>query len=256
MIHLPYFRFTASEWLNGDISLESDALKGFFSDVLAYYWANDCELSYKKLQKKYKSKQKKIVLLIDLNIIKLKNGFICIDFLDEQWGELYEFRLKKQKSGAKGGNKKSSNAKAELEAQLELNSSYKEKEKEKEKENIKENKKEKKHSFPNSPFYEKNLWCENLKEWPIEKALEYWEKADNYSGAKGAKYTNWIKAVKMWESKEKGKSGGNLSFVEKQDLEHQKIFESIQLRKKAREEARAKEGIFYISEEKDGQFLE
>ena len=35
---LPFFRFTVSEWLNDDISLESYVLKGIFIDVCAFYW--------------------------------------------------------------------------------------------------------------------------------------------------------------------------------------------------------------------------
>jgi hypothetical protein len=50
---LPYFRFTASEWLNDDISLESYSHKGAFIDFCAYYWSQDCDVTLEKLKKKF-----------------------------------------------------------------------------------------------------------------------------------------------------------------------------------------------------------
>jgi hypothetical protein len=49
---LPYFRFTATEWLNGDISLESFELKGLFIDLCSYYWFKDCSVTVAMLEKK------------------------------------------------------------------------------------------------------------------------------------------------------------------------------------------------------------
>jgi len=59
----------------------------------------------------------------------------------------------------------------------------------------------KKHSFPLSLFYEKEKWCDRLKDWPKEKSLEYWERAFEYSGSKGEKYLDWSLAVRAWDRK-------------------------------------------------------
>ena len=42
---LPYFRFYASEWLEGDITLEDMATQGLFTNICAWYWHKECRLS-------------------------------------------------------------------------------------------------------------------------------------------------------------------------------------------------------------------
>lgn len=111
---LPYFRFTAQEWQNRDISLESYELKGLFIDICSYYWVKDCSITVAMLEKRFKNDKKILNELIDLNIIKLKEDseFIEITFLDGQFDMLSEQRKRRQDAGSKGGKKKSSNAKA------------------------------------------------------------------------------------------------------------------------------------------------
>jgi hypothetical protein len=125
---LPYFRFTAFEWLNDDISLESYELKGLFADVCAYYWFKDCSLTIAMLEKRFNNAKDLIQELIILKILKLDaHDYIIISFLDKQYDILSEKRKKRQKAGQKGGLKKSSNAKAKLKQKT----SYKDKEKDK-----------------------------------------------------------------------------------------------------------------------------
>ena len=88
MKELPYFRFTGSEWSNGDISLESDSVKGFFMDVLVYYWSQNCNISVTKMNKKFPRKTKKITLLIKMGIIKVENDLVSIEFLDQQLADI------------------------------------------------------------------------------------------------------------------------------------------------------------------------
>lgn len=128
---LPYFRFTASEWQNGDISLEDYSLKGFFIDLCSYYWIKDCSVTIAMLEKRFRGDNEYFKDLINLGIIKneKENGFISISFLDEQFDMLSEQRKRRQEAGSKGGKQKSSNAKAELKQ----NSSYKDKDKYKDK---------------------------------------------------------------------------------------------------------------------------
>ena len=126
---LPYFRFTASEWLNDDISLESYELKGLFIDVCAFYWANDCDLTLEKLKKKCSNATVLLEQLILIGIIKHENKHdkIKIDFLDLQYDLLSEKRKSRQVAGSKGGNAK---------AMLKQKGSYKDKDKDNNKDNI------------------------------------------------------------------------------------------------------------------------
>jgi hypothetical protein len=133
---LPYFRFTAFEWLNDDISLESYELKGLFIDICAYYWFKDCSVTLAMLEKRFKNAKDLIKLLFELGIIKNQEGneFIKISFLNDQFDILSEQRKRRQLAGSKGGKQKSSNAKA----MLKQSSSYKDKYKDNNKDNNKD----------------------------------------------------------------------------------------------------------------------
>ena len=134
MKELPYFRFTSQEWQNGMITLESMEDQGVFINACSYYWLSNCSITIAVLKQRLKGYEKSIDTLIEKEIIYDNGGNITIGFLDEQWGDLKEYREKKQIAGRKGGLKKSSNAKA----QLKHNSSYKDKDKDKDKDNLEE----------------------------------------------------------------------------------------------------------------------
>lgn len=109
---LPYFKFTAQEWQNGDISLESYELKGLFVDICSYYWIKDCSLSIDLLNKKFKNDIKLVNDIIKFGIIKQnEDDSITIKFLDEQFDLLSEKRKKRAEAGRIGGLKKASNTK-------------------------------------------------------------------------------------------------------------------------------------------------
>jgi hypothetical protein len=136
---LPYFRFTASEWLNDNISLESYELKGLFIDICAFYWFKDCSINIALLNKRFSDAKELIHELRELEIITFNNNnSITIKFLDEQFDLLSEKRKKRSEAGRVGGLKKSSNAKA----MLKQKPSYKDKDKDKDKDKYKDNKKE------------------------------------------------------------------------------------------------------------------
>ena len=131
---LPYFRFTPQEWQNGDISLESYAVKGLFIDVCSYYWVQDCVVTKKMLVKKFRNARKNLQELIELGILKHDSTTdeVVILYLNKQYDLLSKNRIDKQNAGRQGGLKKSSNAKAELKQ----NPSYKDKDKENDKDNL------------------------------------------------------------------------------------------------------------------------
>lgn len=81
---LPYFKFFCSEWSDGDITLEDFETQGLFINICAYYWSNECVVEYSKLVKKFRGYDLLITNLINSNIIKVKDIFITISFLDKQ----------------------------------------------------------------------------------------------------------------------------------------------------------------------------
>lgn len=151
---LPYFRFTASEWQNGKISIESYELQGFFMSVCCYYWSNNCEMTKSHLEKRFKHDKELIYELINNEIMKYEpvSDSISILFLDEQFELLSESRKSRQIAGSKGGlnrwNKINNDSNAtsdatsnatsqpisQAEDELKQNLSYKDKDKEKDKE--------------------------------------------------------------------------------------------------------------------------
>lgn len=132
---LPYFRFTVSEWLNDDISLESYHLQGVFASVCAFYWFKDCSITQAMLKKRFSNAKADVEELLELGILKeIENDFVSIKFLDEQFDLLSEKRQKRVKAGRKGGLSRASKA----QAMLKQSSSYKDKDKDKDNYNDKE----------------------------------------------------------------------------------------------------------------------
>ncbi len=81
---LPYFKFFCSEWNDGNITLEDYKIQGLFINICSYYWSNECDLKLKILKKKFKSNIDDIDYLIKEGLIKGKDDYISISFLDEQ----------------------------------------------------------------------------------------------------------------------------------------------------------------------------
>lgn len=158
---LPYFRFTAFEWLNDDISLEDYETKGVFIDVCAYYWFKDCSITKAMLEKRFSDAKTILEKLIELKIIKFRNGddYLEITFLDIQFDQLSKLRKSRQNAGSMGGKQKQSKAKAKLKQ----TSSYKDKDKDKDKDNI-------------IIFWDSYHQITGLTKTDKEAAFKYWNK--------------------------------------------------------------------------------
>jgi hypothetical protein len=129
---LPYFRFTASEWLNDDISLESYELKGLFVDICAFYWFKDCSIDLALINKRFSNAKILLEELIKLNIIKKnQDDSITIKFLDKQFDLLSGKRKKRSEAGRIGGLKRSSNARILLKQKRSYKDNNKDKDKDK-----------------------------------------------------------------------------------------------------------------------------
>jgi hypothetical protein len=66
-----------------------------------------------------------------------------------------------------------------------------------------------KHLFKNSRYYDITAFRAALPQWTAETCQEYWEKARDYSEAKGAKYADWIAAVRNWERMDRQRNEPN-----------------------------------------------
>lgn len=116
---LPYFKFYCSEWSDGDITLENFETQGLFINICAYYWSNECVVSYDKLLKKFRGSESIISELINLEILKLNDNNINISFLDEQ---LTEREVKSQKSSIAGRISAEKKKLAKIQQEVNVNS--------------------------------------------------------------------------------------------------------------------------------------
>jgi len=101
---LPFFKFYVSEWLTGDITMLSMESQGVFANICSFYWLKKGDITYDKLCLRFKNNTNNIDDLIDSDIIKLQSdGFISIEFLDEQFEVMQDISNTRSLSGAKGG---------------------------------------------------------------------------------------------------------------------------------------------------------
>lgn len=85
---LPFFKFEPSQWDNGNIQLCSFEAKGVFISVCSMYWQRLGDVPYKlAVQKICNGKATALDSLITEDVIKVIEGAICIDFLNEQLSE-------------------------------------------------------------------------------------------------------------------------------------------------------------------------
>lgn len=100
----PYFKFTSSEWLTGDIVFEPLSVQGLFINICAIYWQRDGELSLDDINKRYNN-PKEIAKLTD-RFFSVTDGFIVIKFLDEQLVQVGRKSHVNSENGKKGGRPK------------------------------------------------------------------------------------------------------------------------------------------------------
>lgn len=183
---LPYFRFYATEWMQGDVTLLSMEHQGIFINVCSFYWLRDGELTFKKLSQKWPNYLKQIDDLIEEGVMNIKDDVISIAFLDEQLTALNERHNALSEAGRKGGL---SRAKAGLKPR----SSYKDKDKDKEKDNNRERK-----IFKQPTLEEVRDYCKernrgvNANKWFNHYTSNGWKVGKN-------SMKNWKAAVHTWE---------------------------------------------------------
>lgn len=135
---LPYFKFEPAQWDTGNIQVCSPEVKGVFVDLCSIYWQRLGELPYKlAMQKVCGGNATALETLCEEDIIKVIDGMICIDFLNEQLLEFENVSNINSKNAREGWETRRKNATAKR-TQSERNAIREEKRREDE---IKEDKK-------------------------------------------------------------------------------------------------------------------
>lgn len=115
---LPYFKFSDSEWLLGNISLESFELQGIYISICALYWQRGGQLDKEMVNKRFRQPQALVDLIKGGYIHEENNNNLKIKFLDEQLNELGLNHKIRVEAGRKGGQasakQRSSNAQANV----------------------------------------------------------------------------------------------------------------------------------------------
>lgn len=115
MKDLPYFKFTISDWIGGDITLCSYEAQGLFINICAFYWNREAKVPYDKLRRKFKDAPDCLFNeLEDEGIYKFdsKNN-IVVEFLDEQISERKSQSITNSINGSKGGRPRKEKQKTE-----------------------------------------------------------------------------------------------------------------------------------------------
>jgi len=188
--NFPYFKFTATEWLTGDIVYESLELQGLFINVCALYWQRDGKLTIEDLIRRYKN-ESLINELIERYIWD-EQGNILIKFLDEQLIEANHISKVNSENGKKGAEAKRNKANAKRP----LNDSKAILSKEEKEEEINKNKnKNKIKEFVFLSESELNKLNEEFASHEIEWMLN---KLNDYKASTGKKYKSDYAAINMW----------------------------------------------------------
>lgn len=110
---LPYFKFEPSAWDTGKIQLCVPEVRAVFIDLCSMYWQRLGDLPYKlAVQKICAGNATALDSLYEEGIIKINDGLICIDFLNEQLAEFENLSSKNAENARLGWEKRRKDATA------------------------------------------------------------------------------------------------------------------------------------------------
>jgi len=99
---LPYFRFFHNDWMGGLISRQPREIQGFFIDLCAIYWKQQCNGDIKRIKAYIPDFDKYIQTCFDIGIVEEKGKKILIKFLKKQREDL----IKKSRQNSKNVSKR------------------------------------------------------------------------------------------------------------------------------------------------------
>ena len=194
--NFPYFKFTVSEWMTGDIVFESLSTQGLFINICALYWQRDGNLTIEDINKRYKNP----IELSDLinRFVEVENDIISIKFLDEQLIDANHVSKVNSENGKKSAESRA-NAKRLLNDRsttVQRISTNKNKNKNKNEIRIKE---EEEININHIKLY---FFENGYSETSAQKFFDYYSIA-NWKDSKGNKVKNWKqKAQSVWFKEE------------------------------------------------------
>lgn len=99
---LPFFKFNPTEWLVGKISYQSLEIQGAFMQCCAIFWKNSGVVKIDQID--WKIGKANLEALINYDFISIdEDGFLTIEFLQEQLASFQVIRQKRAEFGSMGG---------------------------------------------------------------------------------------------------------------------------------------------------------
>lgn len=98
---LPFFKFDPTEWIMGKISYQPLEVQGAFIQCCSYFWKKSGVLKIDEID--WRIGKKNLETLIENDFLRDKDGFLSIEFLEEQLITFESIRVKRAENGSKGG---------------------------------------------------------------------------------------------------------------------------------------------------------
>ncbi len=99
---LPFFKFNPTEWLVGKISYQSLEIQGAFMQCCAIFWKNSGVVKLDQID--WKIGKHNLEALVNFDFVSIDDdGFLKIEFLEEQLVSFQGIRQKRAELGALGG---------------------------------------------------------------------------------------------------------------------------------------------------------
>jgi hypothetical protein len=103
MDKLQWFKFTPTDWIMGKIQRCPEITQARFMRLVCLYWNKECVLSYEDAE--IEIDKEHLDILISKKVIKNDDGFLIIEFLNEQLEDISKTSEKRRKAVLKRWNK-------------------------------------------------------------------------------------------------------------------------------------------------------
>lgn len=101
---LPFFKFTPTEWLVGKISFQTLEVQGAFIQCCCMFWKTSGVIKADDMD--YRIGKENLTKLIEYDFVKVEDGFLRIEFLEEQLSSFQGIQRIRSLCGQKSAEKK------------------------------------------------------------------------------------------------------------------------------------------------------
>jgi len=98
---LPFFKFNPTEWLTGKIAFQPLEVQGAFIQCCSLFWKKSGVLKVDEVD--WRITKKNLDVLTENEFVFIKEGYLSIEFLEEQLISFESIRTIRAENGAKGG---------------------------------------------------------------------------------------------------------------------------------------------------------